>query len=159
MFRNYKNRFPSDLKLALVGESAFKENDVIPLGFCSEEQKQAVLKHSEALVHPSFLESFSIVLCEAWLQGRPVLVNSLCDVTLGQVQRSGGGLWFASQLEFDDSVNSLLTNESLANYLGQKGRRYVAETYDWAQVIGRFHDLSTKAIQYFQQPPIVQAIV
>lgn len=159
LFRNYKNRFPSDLKLALVGESAFKENDVIPLGFCSEEQKQAVLKHSEALVHPSFLESFSIVLCEAWLQGRPVLVNSLCDVTLGQVQRSGGGLWFASQLEFDDSVNSLLTNESLANYLGQKGRRYVAETYDWAQVIGRFHDLSTKAIQYFQQPPIVQAIV
>jgi glycosyltransferase involved in cell wall biosynthesis len=158
LFRNYKNRFPSDLKLALVGESAFEEDDVIPLGFCSEEQKQAVLKHSEALVHPSFLESFSIVLCEAWLQGRPVLVNSLCDVTLGQVRRSGGGLGFASQLEFDQSINSLLSNKFLATDLGQKGRRYVLETYDWAQVMSRFHDLSTKAIQYFEEPLVRHAI-
>lgn len=158
LFRNYKKRFPSDLKLALVGESAFEEDDVIPLGFCSEQEKQAVIKHSEALVHPSFLESFSIVLCEAWLQGRPVLVNSLCDVTLGQVQRSGGGLGFASQLEFDQSVNSLLTDESLAIHLGQKGRRYVTETYDWAQVMSRFHYLSTKAIQYFEQPLVRHAI-
>lgn len=158
LFRNYKNRFPSDLKLALVGESAVEEDDVIPLGFCSEEQKQAVLKYSEALVHPSFLESFSIVLCEAWLQGRPVLVNSLCDVTLGQVQRSGGGLGFASQLEFDHLVNSVLDNESLAIHLGQKGRRYVTETYDWQQVMSRFHDLSTKAIQYFEQPLVKHAV-
>lgn len=150
-FRNYKRQFPSDLKLVLVGESDFSSDDVISLGFCSEEQKNAVIAHSLALVHPSFLESFSIVLCEAWLHNRPVLVNGFCDVTKGQVLRSKGGLTFSSQAEFDCAINLFEHDDKIAGELGRRGHSYVNETYNWPRVKSLFNDLCSEAVTYFER--------
>ena len=71
-----------DLRLVLAGGGTVpgleSRDDVVPLGFVSEEQKASLLRHCELLVMPSFLESLSLVMLEAWTLGRPVLVNGAC---------------------------------------------------------------------------------
>ena len=51
-----------------------------------------MLSGARAFVQPSYFESFSIVLMEAWAAGRPALVQGHCDVLLGHARRSGGAI-------------------------------------------------------------------
>jgi glycosyltransferase involved in cell wall biosynthesis len=62
------------------------------VGFLDESMKQAAIKGSLALVQSSYFESFSIVLCEAWVQARPALVQGASPVLRGQAERSGGAI-------------------------------------------------------------------
>lgn len=149
MFKNFKQLFPSDIKLVLVGEADTNDDDIVSLGFCSEEEKREAISGAIALIHPSFLESFSIVLCEAWLQERPVVVNGLCDVTSGQVSRSGGGLTYRSHDEFCAILQSLATQPKIANSLGKSGLSYVKANYPWEVVSGHLYPLIDQAKKRF----------
>jgi len=149
MFKSFKHRFPSDIKLVLVGEADTNDGDIISLGFCTEEEKREAISGAIALIHPSFLESFSIVLCEAWLQERPVVVNGLCDVTSGQVSRSGGGLSYKSHDEFCAILHSLVTQPQIAKTLGKAGHSYVRANYTWEVVSGHLYPLIAQAKKRF----------
>ena len=149
MFKGYKKHFPSDIKLVLVGEADTNEDDIISLGFCSEEVKLSVIEGSIALIHPSFLESFSIVLCEAWSQERPVIVNRLCDVTSGQVKRSGGGLTYGSFNEFCATLQALVTHPQHADSFGRAGSAFVKENYSRENVSQKLYALIDQAAEQF----------
>ena len=69
---------------------------VVELGYVSEEEKRAVYAGATALVNPSEMESLSIVLMEAWLEGTPAIVASGSEVMSDHVARSGGGMTFGS---------------------------------------------------------------
>lgn len=94
----------------------------------------------EFLIHPSFYESFSLVVMEAWLNGRPVLVNGECEVTRHHVLQSGGGLWFSDFGEFCEAVDLLSANAMLRRQLADAGRRHVEQNYLWHDVAMRFHN-------------------
>jgi len=140
-FAAYKQRNPGPLALLVMGEPVRplpEHPDVIPTGFVDEATKHAALAGSVALAHPSYFESFSIVVCEAWVQGRPVLVQGNCAVLDGQVRRSGGGIPYVDFAQFEEAVNLLLGDEELNAALGAAGRRYVARRYRWDAVVDRF---------------------
>ena len=128
-----------DLHLVTVGE--LPVGDVWPdwvrhLGFLSERAKARAIRGSLALVQPSYFESFSIVLFEAWSQGRPVLVQERCAVLEGQVRRSGGGFTYRSESTFVGAVQRLLLNVDLGNTTGETGREFVKQNYSWPRVLG-----------------------
>ena len=94
-FEEYKRRNPGPLKFVLAGEAVFElpaHDDVVHVGFLDEETKRSALAGCLALLQPSYFESFSIVLCEAWLQGRPALVQGRSEVLEGQARRAGGAI-------------------------------------------------------------------
>ena len=94
-FAAYKQRHPGDLALAIAGEqveSLPDHPDVVQLGPISELDKQAALAGAVAMVQPSYFESFSIVLMEAWAGRTPALVQGHSDVLLGHARRSGGAI-------------------------------------------------------------------
>lgn len=95
---------------------------------------------SEFLVQPSFYESFSLVLMEAWLTGKPVLVNGQCDVTTYHALASNGGLYFSSFGEFCETMHLLRLDAELRRRLGQAGRRYVLDNFAWPQTVSRFEE-------------------
>ena len=64
----------------------------------------------QVAVSPSALESFSLVVLEAWVDRVPVVVNATCDPTREHCERSGGGLWFASYREFEGVLDRLLAD-------------------------------------------------
>jgi glycosyltransferase involved in cell wall biosynthesis len=140
-FAAYKDRNPGPLTLVVAGRvvnELSSHPDVVFTGFVDDRAKHSALAGALALVQPSFFESFSMVLTEAWAQAVPALVQGHCDVLVGQARRSGGGIPYKGFAEFEVAVDMLLDDHSLARGMGEAGRRYVERNYEWDQVLGRY---------------------
>jgi glycosyltransferase involved in cell wall biosynthesis len=140
-FVEYKGRNPSNLRLVLAGEQVMELPDVTDIryvGFLDEGDKADAIDGCIALMQPSPYESFSIVLCEAWRGGRPVLVQGFSEVLTGQCLRSQGGLPYNGFAEFEGCVRRILDDPILATELGANGYEYVRKNYSWDVVMERF---------------------
>ena len=126
-------------RLVLIGSGTYEppeeaEGIVVNAGFLDEEERRAAYAEAVALVNPSHMESFSIVLMEAWLEGTPALVAEGSDVLREHAERSGGALTFNSYEDYRDAVDSLTGDPNRRRDLGEKGRKYVHSSYSWSSV-------------------------
>ncbi len=140
-FSEYKRTRPGPLKLVLIGKGPLTipaHPDIIALGFVDEQAKRDAYAAAVALCQPSRLESFSLVIMEAWLAGTPVLVHGDCDVTRYHVLHSNGGLFYADYEEFVGALDWLLEHPTERACMGQLGRNYVQREYSWETVLERF---------------------
>ena len=133
-----KDMYDVPLKLVLAGEELVelpKHEDIVITGFLDESVKHAAISGSLALVQSSFFESFSIVLCEAWVQRRPALVQGASTVLRGQATRSCGAIPYEGYAEFEQAVMMLYEDRDLADEMGRNGRKYVEDRYTWPVVM------------------------
>jgi glycosyltransferase involved in cell wall biosynthesis len=140
-FRTYKERHPGPLALVFVGpvSSAIPPHpDIVLTGTVSEADKWDIVSDALVSVSPSALESFSLVVLEAWVDRVPVVVNGRCGPTRQHCARSGGGLWFTSFLEFEAVLDRLMADPALRAALGDRGRHYVDCFYRWPVLIARY---------------------
>ena len=79
-----------------------------------EADKWDIVRDALVAVSPSALESFSLVVVEAWVDRVPVLVNGACGPTREHCERSGGGLWFTSYPEFEAVLDRLVVRRRAA---------------------------------------------
>lgn len=148
-FRAYKERKPGPLKLVIVGQQVHPVGthpDVISTGFIDEQSRNDAIAGCAAYLQPSYFESFSMSLTEAWALGRPALVQGKCDVLVGQANRARGGLAYDGFLEFEAAVDVLVDDRPLGDRLGAAGREYVEREYDWRVVTDRCESLIRTAI-------------
>ena len=125
-FEKYKERIGNNLKLVLIGGGKVEipdgiKGDVHDLGFVDRQDKYDIIAASQLLCQPSKNESFSIVIMESWLCGRPALVHQNCEVTKHFVQDSNGGLYFSNYMEFEGCINYILTHPEEAEMMGENG--------------------------------------
>jgi glycosyltransferase involved in cell wall biosynthesis len=149
-FRTYKERHPGPLALALVGPISARipeHPDVVLTGIVDEADKWDIVRDAVVSVSPSALESFSLVVLEAWMDAVPVVVNATCDPTREHCERSGGGLWFGSYREFEAVLDRLLADPALRATLGARGRAYVDAHYQWPVLIGRYARFLTGVVE------------
>ena len=99
------------------------------------------------LCQPSKNESFSLVIMESWLCGRPVLVHSACAVTKDFAQQAEGGLYFNSYFEFEGCVQWMERHSAEAEQLGQNGRQFVLANFDWNVVTKKYLAFFKKLIE------------
>ena len=140
-FLQYKERHPSPLALALVGPVTCEipdHPDLVVTGIVDEADKWDIVRDAQVSISPSALESFSLVVLEAWVVHVPVVVNATCDPTREHCERSGGGLWFGSYREFEAVLDRLLGDPELRRTLGARGRAYVDAHYQWPVLIARY---------------------
>lgn len=133
-FREYKKRNGGNLKLLLMGKEVMKvpkDEDILSLGFVSEQDKYDGLAACKFLILPSQFESLSIVVLEAMKSQKPVLVHEKCEVVKGHCVRSNGGLYYRNYYEFEGCLNYLLEHEDIAVMMGINGQKYVEENYCW----------------------------
>jgi glycosyltransferase involved in cell wall biosynthesis len=116
------------------------------LGFVSDADKFDVIAAADVLVMPSYYESLSMAVLEAWALGRPVLVNARCDVLLGQCLRSHAGLYYEDAGDFAGALDALLDGPHLAGTMGENGRRYYAEHYSWPVIERKYLDMFERLI-------------
>lgn len=140
-FARYKDERPGPLTLALTGTGDVAvppRPDVVALGMLADTQQLTdAYAAALALCQPSLNESFSIVIMEAWLQGRPVLVHADCAVTRDHVERSGGGYAPGDYASFRAALDALLADPAHADALGAGGRQYVQANYSWSHLAER----------------------
>lgn len=140
--REYWARRGTALKLLLSGRDPVDippslGDIVLDVGFLTAQEKADAYAAADVFVHASTIESFSIVLMEAWLQGTPALVNADCAVTREAVETSGGGFSFSDFGEWAAALDLLLADAALRRELGAKGRAFVLETCRWDEVARR----------------------
>jgi glycosyltransferase involved in cell wall biosynthesis len=143
-FLRYVRERAPHLGLVLVGKPVLPipiHVNVTHLGVLSDADKLSVIGASRLLVHPSAFESLSMALLEAWKMGRPALVNARCAVLRGQVQRAGGGLYYASYEEFAETLDWLLGHPAEADAMGRAGRAYFETHYAWDVVMAKYQRL------------------
>jgi len=133
-FLRFKREIASYTKLVLVGSTKLKipaHEDVVYLGFLSEEDKFSALHGADILMMPSFYESLSMVTLEAWAMEKPVLANAHCDVLKGQCLRSNAGLFYENYGEFREGLRLLLDSPELRRAMGANGSRFFMDNYTW----------------------------
>lgn len=128
--------------LVLVGRGDVKVADdaaagIRNLGYLPEQDKIDAFAACDAFVLPSTRESFSIVIMEAWIQGKPVIANAECDVAREHIFTCRGGLLYKDGDELETAIRAILQNPSLARNMGQRGREYAVEKFSWDQVAKR----------------------
>jgi glycosyltransferase involved in cell wall biosynthesis len=140
-FTSYLTDTNDDILLVLIGKDVLdipEHPNIVHLGFLSEEDKFNALAASELLVMPSYYESLSIVLLEAFAVTKPALVNSACDVLKGQAQRSNGALYYQNYYQFAEALNLLTSDSRLREKMGENGRKYLEENYHWEVIEGKY---------------------
>ena len=146
-FREYKNRHKdSSLKLVLAGKEIIKvpkADDIISLGFVSEEDKFNAIAASEFLVLPSRFESLSIVVLEALKLRRPALVTAGCNVLVGHCRRSNAAMYYNGYYEFEGCIDYLLSHEDECRAMGENGVKYVDTNYSWKNIVERLNGIMT----------------
>ncbi len=139
-FTRYKSDHPGELALVLTGQGDVplpNRPDIIGLGTLPEAELPGAFAAALALCQLSLNESFSIVMMESWLQGRPVIVHADSAVTRSHVEQSGGGFVIEDYPSFRDAVQQLVQDPECVVQLGAAGRSYVVEQYAWPVVIDR----------------------
>lgn len=143
-FSEYRRRNPrQELKLVLIGGGELAvpkdiSSAVYDLGFVDVQDKYDAMAAAELLCQPSKNESFSIVIMESWLCGRPVLVHGKCPVTTDFVRRSSGGLYFQDYYEFEGCLNWMLGDRARMAELGRNGNAFVRENFDWNMIVRKY---------------------
>ena len=147
-FNGYARNVNGGAGLALAGMGDVKIKDdpsagLRHLGFIPEQDKIDAYSACLAFVLPSTQESFSIVMMEAWLQGKPVIANAACNVAREHIFTCGGGIMYANADEFATAVRTLTENPPLAGEMGRKGREYVLSNFSWDRIMERIEQSLT----------------
>lgn len=142
-FAEYKKRHPDDLELVLIGggnvdiPTEIREH-VHDLGFVDVQDKYDAYRAALLLCQPSRNESFSLVIMESWLCGRPVLVHDGCPVTKHFTIDANGGLYFRDYFEFEGCVQYLTAHPETAAAMGKNGRNYVLSHFSWDVITQKY---------------------
>jgi glycosyltransferase involved in cell wall biosynthesis len=140
-FTEYRRAHPERrLRLVLIGkpDMALPEHpDILQLGFVPWEEKRDAHCAATVLCQPSVNESLSIVALESLVCEVPILVNGWCAVTRHHCEVSGGGLWFKSHWDFQETLSWLLDHPEERRRMGRQGRAHVRAVYRWEIVLDR----------------------
>ena len=152
-FSEYLKRRDTDLKLVLMGggsielpDELVRQKRIIDLGFVDIQDKYNGQAAAEFLCQPSKNESFSLVIMESWLCGRPVLVHSGCPVTRNFVSESDGGLYFGDYFEFEGCTDWMLRNREKATLMGRNGGDYVRSNFAWDVIVEKYKKFFAEVI-------------
>jgi len=143
-FLKYQAEAKSDLKLVLIGSEVIKvpsHPSILHTGYLGDQEKYDALSACEMLVMPSFFESLSMVLLEAWAMGKPTLANANCRVLMGQSIRSNAGLFYMDYEDFKRALKYLGEHPHLRSILGANGKRFYDKNYRWEIVEKKYMDL------------------
>ena len=152
-YRRYRDTHENIQPLVLAGDPAHPidpGDGVIVLGLVDERTKGALLAGATALMQPSYFESFSIVLTEAWARAVPAVVQGRGAVLAGQVARSAGGLSYRGFAEFEAAVDLVLSNDLLRTRMGASGQRFVRAEYDRSSVLHRYEEFLDTVVDEFE---------
>jgi len=141
--------YPGRATLVLIGhpEMAIPSSPGIRhLGRLDDAEKFDAFAACTAYVHPSLLESLSLVTLEAWAMGRPTICSVRSPVLASMTRRAGAGMPYGSATEFSELLAVLLERPELAAQLGANGKAFVERTYTWPVVVEKYRDLFSEVI-------------
>lgn len=144
-FLNIHSRFPN-FQLVIAGpdeglaeemnEKIYSnklEKQIKLIGYVRSEFKSSAYSAASLLVIPSRHEAMSIVVLEAGITGKPVLITDQCG--FNEVQEvNGGRVVQANVKSIENGLLDLLTNENQLIEMGFNLRTYIEKNYLWTSI-------------------------
>jgi glycosyltransferase involved in cell wall biosynthesis len=149
-FMRHKDRRKHDVVLAVAGSGEIPlpaSDSVIGLKIDWTQERDSLYRAALAVCQPSINESLSIVLMQAWMAERPVIVHGQGEVTKFHCQQSNGGLWYSDYGEFEEVLDLMISDSDLRTTLGRNGRNYVEREYSWEAVLERFNSTASRLME------------
>jgi glycosyltransferase involved in cell wall biosynthesis len=149
--RLYCERHADAPVLVFVGPASEKLDPhpkIVMTDTVDEATKWALVEGAEVSISPSAMESFSMVILEAWMAGTPVLVNAQCGATVEHASRAGGGLWFGDYSTYEVALHRLMSSPGLRQQLATAGAAYTEATFAWPKVIDRYRTFCAQLLHH-----------
>jgi len=136
-----KEKFPK-INLIIIGKGPYRnkleklmkqnnlQENITFKGHVSDDEKNKLISSSQALVFPSLFEGFGLVILEAFMQKKPVLVSNvrpLSDI----VEHEKTGLIVSANDEkaWATAIESVIGEPVKASRMGQEGRMVLEQDY------------------------------
>ena len=124
-----------------VSELGLQEN-IIFFGYVSDIEKIKLLSRSSALVLPSFVEGFGLVVLEAFAMRKPVLVADVKPLSeLVSDNIDGFVLPVDSPKKWSEKLIYILSNKEVCEKMGKAGRQKAEKEYNLERVINNMESL------------------
>jgi glycosyltransferase involved in cell wall biosynthesis len=117
------------------------------LGYVGGAEKAAAYHGASFIVIPSRQEAMSIVVLEAGICGKPVLMTDQCGFpTVGQVD--GGRITAATEDGIAEGLRDMMRASGKAKEMGENLKRYVEQHYSWDVIAQSYLALFRKMLQH-----------
>ncbi len=121
--------------LVIIGkdEDGEKLEDNEALFYLGEQSREVVLgalKECTCLINMSESESFGIVILEAWMQKKPVIVNEKCTAFMELVENDLNGL-AANRENLAEKITFVLQHNNISALMGEVGYKKASASYTW----------------------------
>ncbi len=141
-FLSFLKQNKASITLVLAGKNmidAVENDNIIYAGFVSDEEKEQLMKHAEALIIPSKYESLSLVVLESFACKVPVIANGECEVLKDHIVNSNGGWTYTNEEEFSSVLKKVIVGTE-NEQKGLNGYKYVTNNYSWQKAMTVFDD-------------------
>lgn len=151
VLKSLKERFHIDIDVTMTGKKGFVEEALLRvartngledrvhhLGYVTDNEKAAFMKHARAFFFPSLYEGFGIPVLEAMRYGCPVV----CSNTSSLPEVAGDAALMFDPNISDDAANALhllLDDPMLHDQLIERGYRNV-QRFSWGKTTRQFAD-------------------
>lgn len=116
------------------------------VGYLEAADKSHAYNAAELLVIPSRQEAMSIVVLEAGIAGKPVLLTDRCGFDVVE-KMDGGRVVPASVQGLQGGLAEMLRDGSGLEAMGGNLKSFVTENYLWSSLIGKYLDLYSRILQ------------
>ena len=154
-----KESYP-EIKLILIGDGPYRKNleklasklditeNVIFMGYVSNQEKESIISSSLALVFPSVQEGFGLVILEAFAQKKPVLVSDVRPMS-DIVENNKTGLLISplDENKWASGMIHMIQNQEKAVAMGQEGRSVLEEKYSLSTMWENLSKMYKEVIQ------------
>ena len=107
------------------------QNNVVFVGFVSEDEKQKLLAESNALLFPSTTEGFGLVILEAFQQKKPALVSNIPPMSdIIQHENTGFVIEPHDKKTWAQSIIRLIEDPDLSKNMGNNGNQILKTKYN-----------------------------
>jgi glycosyltransferase involved in cell wall biosynthesis len=116
------------------------------LDYLGGKDKALSLRSAELVIIPSRREAMSIVVLEAGIVGKPVLLTNQCGFI--EITEIGGGLVVEASAEgLEKGLIEILKDSDRLKLMGNNFRNYVLRRYTWNTIVNEHIDLYNKILQ------------
>jgi glycosyltransferase involved in cell wall biosynthesis len=143
---NEEPKLTKNMKLAIVGGSAFTDNyvtelremvkddpNIILTGNQTGETLHALFSHSYANIHPSESEGLPIAVLEAMSYGKCVLSSDIPE-NLELTKTHGRSFVRGDVNDLKRELRNLLVDPDMVAEVGREARTHIAKHYDWKDI-------------------------
>lgn len=116
-------------------------NRVAMLGPVPATERWAMFDGADVFALPSRSENFGIVVAEAMARGCPVLISDGVQAHEHVTHAGAGVVTVTTAGAVTDGLNRLLADAATRTEMGNRGRVYARQQFDWDRIAGRLADL------------------